>query len=88
MCPVCLDKDASGAEVIADAVKEGQSSNSMTTEFTCLQHRNEFWQTKSKPSLRTSPPQEVVNVAKNMETKIIRKTTYASKGPKATLRNT
>ena len=36
-----------------------------STEFNCPQRRNEFWQTKSKPSVRTSLPEEcVVKVVK------------------------
>ena len=61
-CTICLDNNASEAEVITDTeFEEGDSSNSLTTwakmqrtEFTCPQRRNEFWQTKSKPSLCTS----------------------------------
>ena len=60
-----------------------------STEITCPQRRNKFWQTKSKPSLRSSPPEEcVVKVVKENLEENVRKTTYVSKAPNVTLRNT
>ena len=60
-----------------------------STEFTCPRRRNEFWQTASKPSLRTSLCSEDASwkLSTKKETRIVRKTNYASKGPKVTLRN-
>ena len=59
------------------------------TEFTCPQRRNEFWQTMYKPSLCTSLcwKSALYKMSKNIEKKIVRKTTYVSKGPEGTLRN-
>ena len=62
-----------------------------STEFTCPQRRNEFWQTKVKAiityeSLRWK--KTLLKLSKKMEKKIVRKTTYVSKGPDVTLRNT
>ena len=66
-------------------------SKMQSTEFTCPQRRNEFWQTQSKPSLRTSLYAGRMcckSGQRKMEKNIVRKTTYASKGPDVTLRNT
>ena len=60
-----------------------------STEFTCPRRRNEFWQTASTPSLRTSLLWKNASwkLSTIVETRIIRKTTYASKGPEVTLRH-
>ena len=59
------------------------------TEFTYPQRRSEFWQTMYKPSLCTSLcwKSALYKMSKNIEKKIVRKTTYVSKGPEGTLRN-
>ena len=68
-----------------------EMSKMQRTEFTCPQRRNEFWQTKSEPSLCTSlyaGRMRWKKLWKKTEKKNVRKTTYVSKGPEVTLRNT
>ena len=89
-CPICLDNDASEAEVITDTKTSRKDLSKMQrTEFTCPQRRNEFWQTESKPSLCTSLrlKNALKKLSKKTENKIVRKTTYVWKGPDVTLRN-
>ena len=58
-------------------------------EFSCPRRRKQFWQTASTPSLRTClcSKNSSWKLSIKVKTRIIRKTTYASKGPEVTLRN-
>ena len=92
-CTICLDNDASEGEVITDTKNHqipDDLSKMQSTEFTCPLRRNEFWQTKSKLSHHYVPvstlEKRVVKLSKKIEKNIIRKTTFAVKGPDVTLR--
>ena len=60
-----------------------------STEFYCPRRRSEFLQTALTPSSCTSPRWKNASwkFSIKVETRIVRKTTYASKGPEVTLRN-
>ena len=60
-----------------------------SAEFTRPRRRNEFWQTACTPSLCTSFTERMrrKKLSVKVETRIVCKTTCASKGPKVTLRN-
>ena len=59
-----------------------------STEFYCPRRKNEFWQTASTPSLCTSLCwKNASQKLSKKETRVVRKTTYVSKGPEVTLRH-
>ena len=64
-------------------------SKTQSTEFTCPQRKTEFWQTESKPSLRISPCWKTAlqKLSTKIMKRIVRKTTYASRGPEVALRH-
>ena len=97
-CTIYFDYNASEAEVITDTKKSRKVNHQFIddlskiqrTECTFPQLRNECWPTKSKLSLRTRLrwKNALWKLSKKMEKRVVRKTTYVSKGPDVTLRNT
>ena len=71
VCTVCLDNDASEAQVIADTKKSRKVHHQIhrrpeqnATDWIYSPATQKRILAKPKPSLRTSPPQEVVKVVK------------------------
>ena len=66
-------------------------SKMQCSECICPQRRNESWQTKVQATITYQSPRWKIafqKLSKKIEKKIVRKTTYARKGPDVTLRNT
>ena len=99
-CTICCDNNASEAVLINiyKEIEESEQSNSLKTWAKCKELVLSFVRNARKNFGRQSPSHHHTPVyvgrlrckklTKKMEKKIVRKTTFASKGPHVTLRNT